>query len=314
MIMTWTNKKMQKGKKGTVSNYTLSHFIFLPQTVSRCYYHYLHSASEWCRPGKLSNLPSGYTATDHGCVSQAQRCLPQSACPLLTACGSYLLCRWDGGAGDAVAHRDLPPREERGDEQSAGHRQHGRRVLHAGGRHGAQPHHLHLGAPLLLEAALLFHGHLLWPAGAALLHQQGQYPWRPLPFAVAGPGKHRASRESGGLDFLEERVWILSVYKLWFANPDDYSSQKRRVNGWSRLGMRKAAPMMWKIASEIGCLGEGTMEDPRTCDKLCIMLTMPEGGSPPQWRMGMQSEYYQVLFVKEKIAVWFCVKPFYFKY
>lgn len=253
-------------------NCTLSHFIFLQQTVSRYYCHYLHSDQESsviCLQVTQPQIMDVYPKPKDAC--------PRVHAPLLTACGSYLLCRWDGGAGDAVAHRDLPPREERGDEQSAGHRQHGRRVLHAGGRHGPQPHHLHLGAPLLLEAALLFHWHLLWPARAALLHQQGQYPWHPLPFAVADPGKHRASRESGGLDSLQERVWILGIYKPRFANSDDYMSQKRRVNRWSRLGMRKAAPMMWKIASEIGCLGEGTMKDPRTCDKLCIMLTVPEG-------------------------------------
>jgi len=73
-----------------------------------------------------------------------------------------------------VADGDLPPREERGDFQPAGRRQHGRRLLHAGRRHGAVAHHLHLRALVLLAAALLLHGHLLRPARLRVLHQQGE--------------------------------------------------------------------------------------------------------------------------------------------
>ena len=58
-------------------------------------------------------------------------------------------------AADGVADRHLSQREEGGDEHQAGHRQHGRGVLHAAGGHGAQPVGLLLGAPALLEAAAL---------------------------------------------------------------------------------------------------------------------------------------------------------------
>lgn len=73
-----------------------------------------------------------------------------------------------------MADGDLPPREERGDVQPAGCRQHGRRLLHAGRRHGSVAHHLHLRALVLLAAALLLHGRLLRPARLRLLHQQGE--------------------------------------------------------------------------------------------------------------------------------------------
>lgn len=73
-----------------------------------------------------------------------------------------------------MADGDLPPREERGDVQPAGCGQHGRCLLHAGGRHGSIAHHLHLRTLVLLAAALLLHGRLLRPARLRLLHQQGE--------------------------------------------------------------------------------------------------------------------------------------------
>lgn len=177
-----------------------------------------------------------------------------------------------------MAHGHLPQREERGDEQSAGHRQHGGRVLHAGGRHGPEPHHFHLGAPLLLEAALLFHGRVLRSAGAALLHQQGQYPRRRLPVAAAGPGRHRASREPGSPDSWSEGPHILSlptnpswacrkgirvvgVRKARAANPGDYGSQTKKANRGSGPGVRKTAQVRCKVATESGCPSEGAMEN-----------------------------------------------------
>lgn len=73
-----------------------------------------------------------------------------------------------------MADWDLPQREERGHVQPAGCGQHGRRLLHAGHRNGPFHPHIHLGAPLLLEAEILFHWRLLGEAGAALHHQQGE--------------------------------------------------------------------------------------------------------------------------------------------
>lgn len=73
-----------------------------------------------------------------------------------------------------MADRDLPPREERGNVQPAGRRQHGRCLLHARCRHGSVAHHLHLRTLVLLAAALLLHGRLLRPARLRLQHQQGE--------------------------------------------------------------------------------------------------------------------------------------------
>lgn len=82
--------------------------------------------------------------------------------------------RWDGGAGGSVAHWNLPQREERGDEQSAGRGQHGGGVLHAGGSHGSVINHLHLWTFVLLAAAFLLHGRVLWKARGHLLYQQSE--------------------------------------------------------------------------------------------------------------------------------------------
>lgn len=57
--------------------------------------------------------------------------------------------------GDGVAVGNLPEREERGDEQQAGHRQHGGRLLHAAGGDGPQPAGVRLGTPALLETTTL---------------------------------------------------------------------------------------------------------------------------------------------------------------
>lgn len=73
-----------------------------------------------------------------------------------------------------MADRDLPPREERGDVQPAGRGQHGRCLLHAGCCHGSVAHHFHLRTLVLLAAALLLHGRLLWAARLRLHHQQGE--------------------------------------------------------------------------------------------------------------------------------------------
>lgn len=98
--------------------------------------------------------------------------------PLLSSLSCSPFCpvsRGDGGAGSSLAHWHLPQREEWGHEQPAGHWQHGRSLLHAGGSHGPQPHHLHLRAPFLLAVPALLHGCLFWQTWHGLLHQQSKY-------------------------------------------------------------------------------------------------------------------------------------------
>ena len=70
----------------------------------------------------------------------------------------------------AIGH--LPEREERGDEQQAGHRQHGGRLLHAAGGHGPQPAGVRLGTPALLEAETL--PPQVSQAGLPVGHQPGE--------------------------------------------------------------------------------------------------------------------------------------------
>lgn len=141
---------------------------------------------------------------------------------LLTACGSCPLSRRDGGAGDTVAHGDL-----------------------------------HLGTPLLLEAALLFHGRVLRPAGAAVLHQQGQYLGRLVLDAAAGPEEHGAPRESRTLDSwvggdlhilpsLTNPCWachkgiqILCVPNPGVANPGDRGKPEREGKWVMQAGHEK---------------------------------------------------------------------------
>lgn len=86
-----------------------------------------------------------------------------------------LLCRWDGGTWGPVADWHLPQWEKWGDEQSAGCRQHGRCVLHAGSCNGPVPNHIHRRAPLLLATAILLYGCVLRQARHHLLHQQGEW-------------------------------------------------------------------------------------------------------------------------------------------
>ena len=99
------------------------------------------------------------------------------ACSELFSQGFESLCvlfRWNGGTRSPVADRNLPQREEWGDVQSAGYRQHGWSLLHAGHCHGALPHHLRLWASLLLEAQILLHRGLHGQTGSSLLHQSGK--------------------------------------------------------------------------------------------------------------------------------------------
>ena len=99
------------------------------------------------------------------------------ACSELFSKGFESLCvlfRWNGGTRSPVADRYLPQREEWGDVQSAGYRQHGWSLLHAGHGHGAVPHYLRLWASLLLEAQILLHRGLHGQAGSSFLHQSGE--------------------------------------------------------------------------------------------------------------------------------------------
>lgn len=86
----------------------------------------------------------------------------------------YTLSRRDGGTGSSLAYWHLPQWKEWSYEQPAGHRQHGRGVLHVGGSHGSQPYHLHLRTPFLLAVQALLYGCLLWQAWHGLLHQQSK--------------------------------------------------------------------------------------------------------------------------------------------
>lgn len=89
----------------------------------------------------------------------------------------FLLCpvsRRNGRTRSSLAHWHLSQWEEWGHEQPAGHWQHGRCLLHVGGGHGSQPHHLHLWTPFLLAIPALLYGCLFWQAWHGLLHQQSK--------------------------------------------------------------------------------------------------------------------------------------------